>query len=454
MATPFDFIAEENAREAQLTFIRKFVEAKEDIVSVVNDLLGWNKAGDFEEYSKGSFNLSLSVRNSETDECVLIRFPFPGKVYGPWREEKIKNEVMVMNYLSEHTSMPVPRVYHWGPVEDSPQQLGPFMIEEFMQGESLGDVLKKPTEDETDPAILDPEISEQKLDIVYEQIAGFMLELSRLEFSHIGAISKDVTSDHWAVTRPPLTYDMNEVVAFAGFPADRFNATAPFSRAGDYFTERAQCLQTNLETQRNIAFEDEETTWDRYVARQCFAKLVSTFTTDDSGPFRLFCDDLRPSNMLVDPETMRITAVLDFEFTNVMPAQLAYDLPWWLILRQPAILVSDGKQEFLDLFEPRKEQFILAMERVEAKSPLPAGEPCLSSRMRESWDSGRFWFNLASRSSFDVDEIYWKVLHKEGMGELMLDAATLAEKDRFLRRKKDQFDAYWEEKKNDQRFDE
>lgn len=51
-----------------------------------------------------------------------------------------------MNYLSEYTSIPIPRIYHWGFTEEGPQQLGPFMIEEFMEGESLGDILKKPTE--------------------------------------------------------------------------------------------------------------------------------------------------------------------------------------------------------------------------------------------------------------------------------------------------------------------
>lgn len=32
--------------------------------------------------------------------------------------------------------------------------------------------------------------------------------------------------------------------------------------------------------------------------------------------------------MLVDPETLHVTAVLDFEFTNAMPTQLTYDSPW------------------------------------------------------------------------------------------------------------------------------
>ena len=136
-----------------------------------------------------------------------------------------------------------------------------------------------------------------------------------------------------------------------------------------------------------------------------------------------------------------------------MPAQFAYDLPWWLILQPPGIGVSEGKREFLDLFEPRKEQFIHAMERVEARLALLAEEPRLSARMRESWDSGRFWFNLASRSSFDVDQIYWELLHKEDLGEAMLDTATLTRKEEFLKQKKNQFEKYWAEKQNDARFD-
>lgn len=94
--------------------------------------------------------------------------------------------------------------------------------------------------------------------------------------------------------------------------------------------------------------------------------------------------------MLADPKTMRTTALLDLELINVMPAQHACDVPWWLILGQPGIMISDGKQEFLDLFESRKDQFIRAMERVEDASPPSAGQPRLSARMRDSWSSGRF----------------------------------------------------------------
>jgi hypothetical protein len=107
--------------------------------------------------------------------------------------------------------------------------------------------------------------------------------------------------------------------------------------------------------------------------------------------------------------------------------------------------VSKGeakKQKSLNLFEPQKEQFTHAMEHVEARLARLARELLLSARMRDSWDSGRFWFNLASRNSVDVDQIYWQMLHKEGRGEAMLDTDTLAGKEEFLERKEVQFKAY------------
>lgn len=122
----------------------------------------------------------------------------------------------------------------------------------FMDGENLGDVLKKPTPNEADLAILNPDIDEAKLDGIFEQLARFMLELSRLEFSRIEAISKDAVSGEWTVTESPLTYDMNEVVSFAGFPAEHFTIMPMFDRSSIYFAARAQCLQIHLETQHNL----------------------------------------------------------------------------------------------------------------------------------------------------------------------------------------------------------
>jgi hypothetical protein len=38
----------------------------------------------------------------------------------------------------------------------------------------------------------------------------------------------------------------------------------------------------------------------------------------------------------------------------------------------------------------------------------------LSVQMRDSWATGRFWFDYGTRKRFDIDAVYWSALHKEG----------------------------------------
>jgi hypothetical protein len=73
-----------------------------------------------------------------------------------------------------------------------------------------------------------------------------MLKLSRLEFLRIRAIFKNTVSAKWTVAEPLLTYDINKVVGFAGFPADYFITMLSFARASDYFAAHAQYLQAYL----------------------------------------------------------------------------------------------------------------------------------------------------------------------------------------------------------------
>jgi hypothetical protein len=138
---------------------------------------------------------------------------------------------------------------------------------DFVEGQSLGRFLARPTEDKTKLIFLDPNADEIKLDTIYEQIAGFMLELSRPEFPRIGAISKDATSGEWVVTRRPLTYDMNEVVTVGACPAEPFTTCTagrtcplmtPFDRSSDYFAACGTYFQSHLEAQRNIAGDSED----------------------------------------------------------------------------------------------------------------------------------------------------------------------------------------------------
>ncbi|CAI7644285.1 unnamed protein product [Penicillium bialowiezense] len=390
--------------------------------------------------------LRLSFHFSFEDEQpdAIIRFPKPGHTTTAYSEEKVVNEVQIMEYVHENTDIPIPRVHHWGLTAESPHQLGPFIIMDYVNGTLLSTILKNPDHEDM---VLNPSIDNTKLDKIYYQIAHYMVQLSQLAFAKIGAISKDHVSGAWHVSKRPLTYNMNELASVTNFPRDQF-PTAPFDRASDYLRSVANDHLTHLRTQRNLA-DNAEIAQQRFIARHRFAQLISKYYPEVTGPFIPFCDDLRPSNMLIDPETLQITAVVDWEFTNAMPAEFTYDPPWWLLLAGPEDWLERCEMdEFVKLYEPRMEQFLRALERVESEKAAEIRQSdhlSLSARMRDSWRTGRFWFDHAARKSFDVDIIYWAALHQDGEGIELLDDETRANMEPFVQMKVKQLKAYKEE---------
>jgi hypothetical protein len=316
------------------------------------------------------------------------------------------------------------------------------MISEFVEGVHLSDILRDPAN--TKQLYLNPQIDGDTLDTVFSQIADLMLQLYEFNFDHIGAISKDL-SGSWSVTGRPLTYSMNELATTAFYPVDTF-PTTPFQSASEYFRCLVSEQKTHLWTQRNLCGSPIEA-HDRYVSRYLFAQSVDKYCLNDHGPFKLFCDDFRPQNILVDPITLRIKAVLDLEFTNAMPSQYASEPHWWLLLAGPDsyLLRRRTMTEFIEAYEPRLEQFLRAMERVETARPNLDSEKPLSSLMRESWATKRFWFNYAARKPFDVEVLFDSCLNEGNAGVESLDEEARAGLESFVGMKMEQLKAYDEE---------
>lgn len=406
LKTYFDEIAETNGDDECRAWLNKVFDSKAELLNFVASRLKKGETGKYVGFLKGSFNFSFRFSFGNGQDAI-IRFPKPG--HTAFRDEKVANEVQIMAYLSRNTTIPIPRVHSWGLTAESPQNFGPFIIMDFVDGVLLSTVLKQPTENDQEGVILNPSIDNATLDMIYHQIANYMLQLAQLTFNRIGAISMDHVSNTWSDTRRPLTYNMNELATVAGYPDDQ-HPTAPFVCASDYLMSVANEHLTHLWTQRNLA-DDPEIAQKRFIARHRFAQLAPEYCIEDAGPFIPFCDDMRPSNMLVNPETLRITAMLDLEFTNAMPAQFTYDPPWWLLLSGPEMWLDRcAMEEFLALYEPRMGRFLQALERKEEESTLmrkQSSGPRLSTLMRDSWRTGRFWFNYAARKSFEVDAIYW-----------------------------------------------
>ncbi|KAI9742203.1 MAG: hypothetical protein M1818_004103 [Claussenomyces sp. TS43310] len=252
---------------------------------------------------------------------------------------------------------------------------------DFIGGVKLSDILRDPAR--PNQPILNPEIHPDILKSILDQIADIMLQMYQFDFRKIGAIKMD-----GAVRYRPLTYNDNELITLTdGFPQDVL-PSQPLSSTTQYLQSLADRHITHLKIQRNIA-ETDDACREMYIARHLYKQLIKQATaqhSSENGPFKLFCDYIRPANMLVDPETLQITAVIDWEYSYAAPAQYSQCPPPWLLLVSPETLMRRGYtiNEFEALYTPVLEAFLTALEEKEV---------------------ARGWV-LAARESFDVDDIF------------------------------------------------
>jgi hypothetical protein len=190
--------------------------------------------------SNGAFNVCYRV-TYENGHRVLVRFTALGRVIA--RNEKVEDEVSVMNYVAQHTTIPVPKVLGYGKCA-----VGPYIVMSFIEGNTLSGYLRDSSQE---TVTLSSKIPISVLRRAYFSMAEVLLELSKPEFSYIGAIRQD-ESGVWTVAKRPLTLNMNRLAQFSNIPHSVFGRQH-FSNAVDYFEELAQQHFYHLELQHNDA---------------------------------------------------------------------------------------------------------------------------------------------------------------------------------------------------------
>ncbi|KAI2789115.1 hypothetical protein POX_e07143 [Penicillium oxalicum] len=366
---------------------------------------------DFTVIGRGSYNICFRMKFDASPPAV-IRFPLPATLRFP--EEKTRNEAAVMRYLAKHTSIPVPRVIYQGKTTESQLSLGPFIIMEYLDHRStVYSSLNTPGRPLDLRAVLDPNINEQKLEDLYGQIAEILLQLSLQSFTRIGSLKENHTST-WEVSFRPHTLNMEQMCVMGTLPSPQLPAPdRTFETASSYLESIAEVMIQHLRHQRNDAVESADDCRRKFVARRLFQRLAQEGKlmdpSHDNGPFKLWCDDLRPSNVVVDGND-RVCGVLDWEFTYAAPVEYTYAPPWWLLIEKPEYW-NAGLESWTDFYTQRLEVFLNAMTKREDAAIADAKmteEQRLSTHMRKSWNSGQFWIVYASQHSFAFDLIYWE----------------------------------------------
>lgn len=216
--------------------------------------------------------------------------------------------------------------------------------------------------------------------------------------------------------------NMNELVRLGDLPRSKLpDIHTTFSTASSYIEALADLNIEHLVYQRNDAVESADDCRRKFLSRQLFRKLARekrlTNPSLEKGPFKIWCDDLRPANVLLNKD-MQIVGVVDWEFTYAAPLEFSYAPPWWLLIEKPESW-PEGIEDWIGVFEYRLKTFLKAMKNCEDTAILEnrlKEEQRLSNHMAESWKSGDFWIIYAVLHSFAFDTIYWQKIDPRFFG--------------------------------------
>ncbi|KAK4158280.1 hypothetical protein C8A00DRAFT_10976 [Chaetomidium leptoderma] len=396
----------------------------------------------------GGFNILYRIRFAGgVSPDVMVRLPWPSLVQFP--DEKIVQEAATAKCVAEHTQVPIPQHFFHG----RDPTLGPFIILQHIDHRrSMSARLTTPHDDPSVPHVLDPDISDATLEDLWGKAARCLVQLSRLSFPRIGALVEGGDDDrpggsYYAVAGRPITHNMTDLVRLANIP----RAVLPppgqtYGTADEWYVALAEMHVAQLVFQHNDLVLSEDDCRNKFVARQVFRRLakqgrLSTFGFADdgwsaqasnatpgsilgpapatSGPFRLWGDDFRAGNMLLN-DSDDLVAVIDWDFAYAAPAQFILDPPWWLLLDLAETWAS-GLDDWARTYDARLKTWLSAMVRAEGcitdqagDDPLPVA---LSTYMRESWETGRFWLSYGARKSWAFDAVYWTFLDERFFGE-------------------------------------
>ncbi|GAB7357352.1 hypothetical protein MBLNU459_g8300t1 [Dothideomycetes sp. NU459] len=351
----------------------------------------------------------------------MIRFPVPGQVMFP--EEKLRAEVAAMRFIADNTTIPIPLVLHIGTAEEAPNGLGAFMISEYVEHDSEMDVaLRMPDRPEDERPLLDPDISPAKIELLYGHMAQILLQLSKSALPQIGSFS-ETGEFEWAVTERPMTFNANELVQMGGVTQSQL-PTHAFPTASSYYSALADMHLEHLSAQYNDAVESEDDCRRKYVARHLFRKLASDGRLDhfpefEHGPFKIFCEDLRPNNVLLT-ESNTVAGVVDWEFTISAPAGFSFSPPWWLLIERPEKWPW-GIDKWEKEYSKRLPTFLKVLEAAELdaiKRGTLRADQTLSDRMRTSWETKAFWVDYAAQRSWAFDHVFFNRLDEKFFGKV------------------------------------
>jgi hypothetical protein len=135
-----------------------------------------------------------------------------GRVHDGYADEKVAMEVAAIGLIRRETTIPVPKIEAWGVAAQNPLGLGPFIIMEVIQdGVSLNDLFKDLN---GGTRLLREDLSDDEMETIYRQFAGFLLQLFKLDFNYIGNLDSPTSELRFPIR--PMTWKAHDILQTGG----------------------------------------------------------------------------------------------------------------------------------------------------------------------------------------------------------------------------------------------
>lgn len=244
-----------------------------------------------EKYTCGAYNLVFEIcfddglswiarlRSASSMQAVSQEVVFESPTY---KLHVMESELATMEYVREHTTIPIPKVYAFETSSDNPAKL-PYILMECIHG------WRAPQRLQDLPATV--------LRKILDQSAEVLVQLSTIQFPEIGYLHRDSDGQ----------YRIDAMLDRKG------NRVGPLSTAWEYYKWRAA---QPLVRSNDSAVDLQEALFHSYLYKLALPFLMDGFRSE--GPFPLAHNDLGVHNMLFDEE-WKLLAVIDWTGACVVP---------------------------------------------------------------------------------------------------------------------------------------
>lgn len=223
----------------------------------------------------------------------------------------------ISRLIASRTTIPIPKLVACA-VANSPDPLSSFLILEYVQGHQIRGADIR-------------DISGEKRKHLYASLADILVQLRRLEFPSIGCLTR--SPEGFEVRKKTASLDTNQQ-ELEGFEPSRIQAAyyddkGLLTSANSYVSMLLEIANNAFVRSRCSIIKEEDGCDKLYLLdrfRQCAEKWVKPSL--DQGPFVLVHGDFEFFNLIVN-EDMDIVAVLDWEWSRVVPLQF-FKPPLWL----------------------------------------------------------------------------------------------------------------------------